>query len=86
MSIVLTDEIRNMHFPKPLKAEEMKYYTEHFALAVLRYCFDCYDSWQAADAPDLQSEDGHAGIEVTEIVDVTPLPHNGCRPPKRRRV
>jgi small subunit ribosomal protein S11 len=27
-----------------------------------------------------------AGIEVTEIMDVTPLPHNGCRPPKRRRV
>lgn len=27
-----------------------------------------------------------AGIEVTEINDVTPLPHNGCRPPKRRRV
>ncbi len=26
------------------------------------------------------------GIEVTEIQDVTPLPHNGCRPPKRRRV
>ena len=27
-----------------------------------------------------------AGIEVIEIIDVTPLPHNGCRPPKRRRV
>ena len=27
-----------------------------------------------------------AGIEVTEIIDITPLPHNGCRPPKRRRV
>lgn len=26
------------------------------------------------------------GIEVTTIKDVTPLPHNGCRPPKRRRV
>lgn len=26
------------------------------------------------------------GINVTEIVDVTPLPHNGCRPPKRRKV
>ena len=26
------------------------------------------------------------GIEVMEIVDVTPIPHNGCRPPKRRRV
>lgn len=28
----------------------------------------------------------NAGIQVTEIVDVTPIPHNGCRPPKRRRV
>lgn len=27
-----------------------------------------------------------SGVIVTEIVDVTPLPHNGCRPPKRRRV
>ena len=27
-----------------------------------------------------------AGIEVTSIKDVTPIPHNGCRPPKRRRV
>ena len=27
-----------------------------------------------------------SGVVVTEIVDVTPLPHNGCRPPKRRRV
>ena len=28
----------------------------------------------------------NAGVEVTEIFDVTPNPHNGCRPPKRRRV
>jgi small subunit ribosomal protein S11 len=28
----------------------------------------------------------NAGIEVTEIMDCTPIPHNGCRPPKRRRV
>ena len=28
----------------------------------------------------------NAGIEVNEIIDVTPLPHNGCRPAKRRRV
>ncbi len=27
-----------------------------------------------------------SGIEVTSIKDVTPLPHNGCRPPKKRRV
>jgi small subunit ribosomal protein S11 len=29
---------------------------------------------------------GAAGIRVTSIKDVTPIPHNGCRPPKRRRV
>lgn len=28
----------------------------------------------------------NAGLEVTEIVDITPIPHNGCRPPKRRRI
>jgi small subunit ribosomal protein S11 len=28
----------------------------------------------------------NAGIEVSSIRDITPLPHNGCRPPKRRRV
>ena len=27
-----------------------------------------------------------AGLEVNSIKDVTPIPHNGCRPPKRRRV
>ncbi|HHH53695.1 MAG TPA: 30S ribosomal protein S11, partial [Bacteroidetes bacterium] len=26
------------------------------------------------------------GVKVTKIIDVTPVPHNGCRPPKRRRV
>ena len=26
-----------------------------------------------------------AGLEITEIIDVTPIPHNGCRPPKRPR-
>ncbi|MFL5751867.1 MAG: 30S ribosomal protein S11 [Bacteroidia bacterium] len=29
---------------------------------------------------------GAVGIEVTEIMDITPIPHNGCRAPKRRRV
>lgn len=29
---------------------------------------------------------GHVGIKVSSIRDVTPIPHNGCRPPKRRRV
>lgn len=29
---------------------------------------------------------GVAGFEVSRIVDITPIPHNGCKPPKRRRV
>ena len=29
---------------------------------------------------------GNVGLEVTMISDVSPIPHNGCRPPKRRRV
>jgi small subunit ribosomal protein S11 len=28
----------------------------------------------------------NVGLDVTTITDVTPMPHNGCRPPKRRRV
>jgi|SRR5690554_961254 len=28
----------------------------------------------------------NSGIEVSEIIDITPVPHNGCRPPKKRRV
>ncbi len=28
----------------------------------------------------------NTGIKIREIIDVTPLPHNGCRPPKKRRV
>lgn len=28
----------------------------------------------------------NAGLEITSIIDRTPMPHNGCRPPKRRRV
>jgi small subunit ribosomal protein S11 len=28
----------------------------------------------------------NSGVEVTELIDLTPMPHNGCRPPSRRRV
>lgn len=67
MSIELTDDIRKRRFSAPLRAEDMKYYTEHFALAVLRYCFDEYDSLTVCDAPDLQAADKSIGIEVTGI-------------------
>ena len=29
---------------------------------------------------------GNAGVRVNSLRDITPIPHNGCRPPKRRRV
>ena len=34
----------------------------------------------------VKSVGAHEGIKVTFFKDITPLPHNGCRPPKRRRV
>ena len=67
MSIELTDEIRQHRFTEPLSSENMKYYTENFALAVLRYCYDEFDGWKVCDAPDLQSTDRSGGIEVTEL-------------------
>ena len=67
MSIELTDDIRDHRFTKPLSSENMKYYTENFALSILRYCFDDYDDWKVCDAPDLQSADRSGGIEVTEL-------------------
>ena len=67
MSIELTDEIRNKHFSAPIKPEKLKYFTEHFALAVLRFCLEGYDDWIVNDAPDLQSGDWTSGIEVTEL-------------------
>ena len=67
MSLIISDKIRKIHFDTPLKSEDMKYYTENFALAVLRYCFDYYDNWKVSDAPDLQNEYSNEGIEVTEL-------------------
>ncbi len=67
--LIITDEIRNTEFLKPMKSEAMKHYIENYALASLRYCFrDKYDDWLLLDSPDLQSPDHQCGIEVTEIV------------------
>ena len=67
MSIDLTETIHSAEFIHPLDSEDMKHYTEQLALAVLRYCFDEYDSFLVKDAPDLQSPDCTIGIEVTEV-------------------
>ena len=67
MSIEFTEDICKTEYIHPLDSEDMKHYVEQLALAVLRYCFDEYDSLIVKDAPDLQSPDCSIGIEVTEI-------------------
>ncbi|KPL01650.1 MAG: 30S ribosomal protein S11 [candidate division Zixibacteria bacterium SM23_73_2] len=48
----------------------------------VRVCVKGPGSGREAAIRSLQA----TGLEITAIKDVTPLPHNGCRPPKRRRV
>ena len=44
---------------------------------------DMYDDYASAGVIHILAV---SGLQITSIKDVTPLPHNGCRPPKRRRV
>ena len=43
-------------------------------------------SWASSGGLGFRGSRKSTGLEVTLIKDVTPIPHNGCRPPKRRRV
>ena len=48
-------------------------------------------AWATAGGPGPGRESAvrslnNAGFKITNITDVTPIPHNGCRPPKKRRV
>jgi small subunit ribosomal protein S11 len=47
---------------------------------------DVYDKGPGSGREGAIRSMNNSGIEVTSIKDVTPLPHNGCRPPKKRRV
>ncbi len=67
MSIELTEEIRNFEFTSSMDFEIRKHYVEQLAFAVLRYCYNEYDSLILSDSPDLQSSDRSLGIEVTEV-------------------
>ena len=67
----------------------MERYNGDVATAAAAY----HSGWGTVDAllqMEEHSADGETlqatGLEVTLIKDVTPIPHNGCRPPKRRRV
>ena len=47
---------------------------------------DCYVKGPGSGREGAIRALANAGLEVLSIRDITPIPHNGCRPPKRRRV
>ena len=62
---------------------------ERAALAAQEYGLQTLDVRVRGPGPGRESAVralNNAGFKVTNITDVTPIPHNGCRPPKRRRV
>ncbi|MCY4056581.1 MAG: 30S ribosomal protein S11, partial [Gammaproteobacteria bacterium] len=54
-----------------------------------QYCMKSVDVFVKGPGPGRESAVramNAAGLKINSISDVTPIPHNGCRPPKRRRV
>jgi small subunit ribosomal protein S11 len=69
-------------FAAQLAAETAAKAATEFGLRIVDVLVKGPGSGREAAIRSLQT----AGLEVTMIKDVTPIPHNGCRPPKRRRV
>lgn len=63
-------------------AEDAARKAQEHGLKTVSVCLKGPGSGREAALRSLQS----AGLRITSIRDVTPIPHNGCRPPKRRRV
>lgn len=71
MRIDIPNEVKDIVYTTPLDSEQMKYFTEAFALLALQHCFSEYTDLQLSDAPDLQDMTNKIGIEVTEVA----IPH-----------
>lgn len=69
-------------FAAGLAAETAARTAMNFGLKDVEVCVKGPGAGREAAIRSLQA----AGLEVNSIRDVTPIPHNGCRPPKRRRV
>jgi len=69
-------------FAAQLAADEAARTAVEHGMCSISVCVKGPGSGREAALRALQS----AGLRVTTIRDVTPIPHNGCRPPKRRRV
>ena len=73
---------KNTPYAAQLAAEDAAKEAHHFGLRRVRVFVKGPGAGRESAIRSLHN----TGIEVTEIIDVTPLPHNGCRPPKKRRV
>jgi small subunit ribosomal protein S11 len=73
---------KNTPYAAQLAAEECSREAFEFGLRKVRV----YVKGPGAGRESAIRSINNTGIEVTEIIDVTPMPHNGCRPPKRRRI
>ncbi|HAE62968.1 30S ribosomal protein S11 [Alkalibacter saccharofermentans] len=69
-------------FAAQMAAEEAAKVAKEHGLKIIEVFVKGPGSGREAAIRSLQA----AGMEITSIKDVTPIPHNGCRPPKRRRV
>ena len=73
---------KNTPYAAQVAAEDCAKEAFDFGLRKVKVCVKGPGSGRESAIRSLHNN----GIEVTEINDVTPQPHNGCRPPKRRRV
>lgn len=69
-------------FAAQLAAEQCSEKAKEFGVKVIDILFNGPGPGRESAARAIQA----AGFEIQNLADVTPLPHNGCRPPKRRRV
>ena len=69
-------------FAAQVAAEKLKTVRDDFGMESLDICIKGPGPGRESAVRSLNN----AGFKITNITDVTPIPHNGCRPPKKRRV
>ncbi len=69
-------------FAAQVAAEQCAVKAKEFGVKILDVLFNGPGPGRESATRALQA----SGFEIQNLIDVTPLPHNGCRPPKRRRV
>src|SRR5690625_1841151 len=81
-ALVFKGSCKSKHFAAQMATETAAQSALGTGMKTLEYSVKGPGAGREAAIRSLQA----AGLEITAIRDVTPVPHNGCRPPKRRRV